>query len=213
MQLLSVNVALPKSIDYKAMSIETGIFKEPIDGRVMLRLTNLDGDKQADLRVHGGPYKAVYAYPHEHYATWQAELGRSDFVYGQFGENFTVTGLLETEVYVGNSYRVGAAVVQVTQPRVPCYKLGIRMNDPSFVKRFMVAERSGFYLRVLEEGLVGAGDRFELVQEDPQQMTVHDINHLLYFEQDPLLAEKALKIEALAPGWRASFEDMLATVN
>lgn len=209
MQLISVNVSPPKTIEYNKRVVETGIFKEPVDGRVMLRELNLDGDGQADLRVHGGTFKAVYAYPHEHYATWQAELNRDDFVMGQFGENFTVTGLLETDVYVGNIYRVGDAQVQVTQPRVPCYKLGIRMNDPSFLKRFMQAERTGFYLRVLEEGLVGADDEIILESQDRQHMTVRDINHLLYFEPDPQLAEKALKIEALSPGWRGSFEAML----
>jgi MOSC domain-containing protein YiiM len=210
MQLISVNTSAPKDIEYRGHVVRTGIFKVPVEGRHMLHELNVQGDGQADLVAHGGTYKAVYAYPHEHYATWQNELGRNDFSFGQFGENFTVTGLLETTVYIGNSYRVGEALVQVTQPRVPCYKLALRMDDPTFVKRFLHAERSGFYLRVLEEGEVGAGDVITLEDEDPQRMTVRDINHLLYFDQDPELVEKALKIEALAPGWKGSFENILA---
>jgi len=208
MQVLSVNVSLPREVEYKGQTVSTGIFKEPVEGRVMLREINFDGDGQADLRVHGGPYKAVYCYPHEHYATWQAEENRDDFSYGQFGENLTLQGMLETDVYVGNVYRVGEALVQVTQPRVPCFKLGIKMGDPTFVKRFMKAERTGFYVRVLEEGTVGAGDAISLAREDPQQMTVHDINHLLYFEQDFALAKKAVQIESLAPGWAHSFAEI-----
>lgn len=168
------------------------------------------GDGQADLVAHGGPYKAVYVYPHEHYATWMAELGRDDFRYGQFGENLTVTGLLETQVCVGNVYRIGEALLQVTQPRVPCFKLALKMNDPAFVKRFMKAERSGWYLRVVAEGTIGAGDSITLEQEDPKQMSVQAINHLLYFEQDAGLARQALDIEALSPGWKGSFEEIVA---
>jgi MOSC domain-containing protein YiiM len=211
MQLISVNVSPPQDIEINNIVVRTAIFKDAVTGRVMLRKKNLDGDGQADLSVHGGTYKAVYVYPYEHYATWQAELHRDDFSYGQFGENFTVTGMLETEVYVGNIYRVGDALVQVTQPRVPCFKLGIRMNDPMMVKYFMQAQRTGFYLRVLEEGIVGAGDAITLETEDPQQMTVYAVNHLLYFEPDPELAAKALKIKSLAPGWRKSFKEMLET--
>lgn len=209
MQLISVNTSLPKTIDFNGTIIQTGIFKTPVEGRVFLGKVNLAGDRQADLTVHGGYFKAVYVYPYEHYATWQAELGRDDFSYGQFGENFTVTGLLENEVYVGNVYRVGEALVQVTQPRVPCYKLAVKMNDPRFLKRFMKAQRTGFYLRVLEEGTVGAGDSITLEIEDPHHMTVRAINHLLYFDPDPVLATQALKIESLAPGWRGSFEEMV----
>jgi MOSC domain-containing protein YiiM len=209
MQIVSLNVSLPKEIEYRGQKILTGIFKEPVNEPLFLRELNFDGDAQADLEVHGGIYKAVYAYPYEHYATWQHELGRSDFVYGQFGENITLRGLLETDVYIGNIYRMGEAHLQVTQPRVPCYKLGIRMGDPTFVKRFMKAERSGFYLRVLQEGEVNSGEAVELLEEDPNQMSVLDIHHLLYFDPDPKLAARALKIEALSPGWRGSFEAML----
>lgn len=210
MQVLSVNVSQPREIEYRGKQVRTGIFKQPVEGRVALQGVNLAGDGQADLMAHGGPYKAVYVYPHEHYATWTNELGRDDFAYGQFGENLTITGLLETDVYVGNVYRVGEALLQVTQPRVPCFKLGIRMDDPTFVKRFMKAERTGWYTRMVEAGSIGAGDGIRLEQEDPQQMSVRDINHLLYFEQDAMLAEKALTIEALSPGWKGSFEQMIA---
>ena len=208
-KLLSINVGIPREVEDKGRLVTTSIFKDPVDGPVMVRELNIDGDRQSDLRTHGGPYKAVYAYPYEHYTTWQHELGRDDFVYGQFGENLTVTGLLETDVYVGNIYRIGGAVLQITQPRVPCFKLNIRMGDPMFSKFFMQSERTGFYVRVIEEGEISPGDAITLVEKDPQQMTVRDINHLLYFEPDPYLAERALQIEALSPGWRGSFEEML----
>ncbi|MEO1288619.1 MAG: MOSC domain-containing protein [Chloroflexota bacterium] len=209
MKIESVNVSMPKTIEINGNRVETGIFKEPVSERRMIRKLNIDGDGQADLQAHGGIYKAIYAYPHEHYSTWQAELERDDFVFGQFGENLTTTGLLEDEVYVGNVYRTGDALLQVTQPRVPCFKLGIRMNDPKIVKKFMKAQRTGFYLRVLEEGEIGAGDTITLEKSDPHQMTVHDINHLLYFDPDPDLAQKAIQIESLSPGWVGSFEKML----
>jgi len=209
MQVLSVNVSLPREVQYKGRKVMTGIFKEAVHQRLMLRQLNLDGDRQADLVAHGGRYKAAYFYAYDHYATWAQEEKRNDLRYGQFGENFTVSGMLEKEVFVGNIYRIGTALVQVTQPRVPCYKLGIKMGDATFVKRFMQKERTGFYVRVLEEGEVGTGDAVEHVQVDPQQMSVYDINHLLYFEPDMELAKKALRIEALSPGWRSSFEEML----
>lgn len=210
MQVLSVNVSEPKLIEYAGQQVATGIFKEPVDGRVALRGDNFVGDGQADLKVHGGPYKAVYVYPHEHYATWMQELGHDDFSYGQFGENLTITGLLETDVYVGNTYRIGDAVLQVTQPRVPCFKLGIKMGDPRFVKRFMQAQRTGWYMRIVEAGDIGAGDAIILLQKDPNAMSVKAINHLLYFDQDPALAAQALKIEALAPGWQGSLREIVA---
>lgn len=210
MELLSVNVSAPKDIEYEGTKVRTGIFKDPVAGRVMLRELNLDGDGQADLMAHGGTFKAVYAYAFEHYATWQSELERDDFSYGQFGENLTVTGMLETEVFIGNTYRIGSALLQVTQPRVPCYKLGIKMRDPKIVKKFMQAQRTGFYLRVLEEGEIGAGDVIELVDTDPLAMTVQQVNHLLYFDKRNIEGiRKAAQIEALSPGWRGSFLEML----
>jgi MOSC domain-containing protein YiiM len=212
MKIISLNRSLPKLIEINGVEVLTGIFKEATSERLLLRQENLVGDGQADLKNHGGSYKAAYGYPYEHYPTWQKELGRNDFVYGQFGENFTTEGLLEDEIFVGNVYRFGEALIQITQPRVPCFKLGIRMNDPKIVKKFMKAERTGFYMRVLEEGLVGAGDKISLERQDPYQMTVREINHLLYFEPDRDRAAQAIKIESLTPSWREAFEEMLVQV-
>jgi MOSC domain-containing protein YiiM len=211
MKLQSVNVSLPKDVPYQGQIIKTGIFKEPVSGRVRLGEFNLAGDGQADLNAHGGTYKAVYVYTLEHYKYWQHELGRADFTWGQFGENFTVEGVPEDEVHIGDVFRVGQALVQVTQPRVPCFKLGLKMDDPVFIKRFLASERSGFYVRVLEEGDVGAGDEITRVKVDPEQMSVRDIHHLLFFDKTNVeAAKKALRIAALAPGWRASFEEIVA---
>lgn len=206
MKLISVNVAQPKPVIYHNKAVTTGIFKERVAGRVMVRTMNVDGDAQADLRVHGGIHKAVYAYSLENYGYWQEALERDDFTYGQFGENFTVADMPDDQVHIGDVFQVGEAVVEVTQPRVPCFKLGIKMDDPLFPKQFLAAKRPGFYLRVLQEGHVGAGDAFERIQIGPEQMTVKDIFHLLYFDKHNLQeAERALCIPALSPGWQASF--------
>ena len=206
MKLLSVNVSLPAEVLYRGKKITTGIFKEPVNGRVMLRSMNLDGDGQADLTSHGGIHKAAYVYSIENYDFWKKELGRIDFAFGQFGENLTVEGMPEDEIHVGDVFRVGGALVEVTQPRVPCYKLGIRMGLPQFVKMFLASCRVGFYLRVLEEGEVGAGDVFDRVRADPERMTVREICRLLYFDPENLRgAKKALRIRSLSPGWRRSF--------
>ena len=211
MKLLSVNVSLPKEVPYKDKTITTGIFKEPVEGRVMLRELNLEGDGQADLKAHGGIHKAVYVYSIENYDHWKRELGRDDFTYGQFGENFTVEGMLDDEVHVGDLFRVGDALVEVTQPRVPCFKLGLRMGLTQFPKLFHASERVGFYFSVLEEGEVGAGDVIERVEVDPERMTVREIYHLLYFDKDNVeVAKKALCIKALSPGWRGSFEEIVS---
>ncbi len=211
MKLLSVNVSLPKEVPYKAKTITTGIFKEPVEGRVMLRELNLEGDGQADLRAHGGIHKAVYVYSIENYDHWKRELGRDDFTYGQFGENFTVEGMTDGEVHIGDQYCVGGALLEVTQPRVPCFKLGLRMDSSEFPKMFHAGERMGFYFGVLEEGEVGAGDVIERVKVDPERMTVREIYHLLYFDKDNVeVAKKALCIKALSPGWRGSFEEIVS---
>jgi MOSC domain-containing protein YiiM len=209
MQILAVNVGQPRTVEHNGKQVTTGIFKSATSGRVAVHQRNLAGDGQADLYAHGGTYKAIYAYPHEHYSHWAQAIDRTDFVYGQFGENLTIIGLLETEVYVGNIYRVGTALMQVTQPRVPCYKLGIRMGDTGFVKRFMHAQRTGFYLRVLEEGTVGAGDRIDLVDESPQAMSVYAVNNLRHFAPSATDARQAVTIEGLAPGWRKAFRKMM----
>lgn len=211
MKLLSVNVSPPKEVTMNGQTISTGIFKEPVQGRVMLKRLNLDGDGQADLVAHGGAYKAVYVYSYDHYSYWQNKLGRKDFTYGQFGENFTVTGMAEEQVHIGDIFRVGNALVEITQPRVPCFKLAFKMGQPDFVKLFLHSKRSGFYLRVLEEGEVGANDSIERISLGPQQMTVKEILHLLYFDNKNIgQAQRALRIPALAPGWRDSFEEIVA---
>lgn len=214
MKLLFVSVGTPREVTYtdrrgREKSTTTGIFKRPVEGRVMLRRTNLDGDGQADLNAHGGPDKAVYVYTTENYAFWAAELGRGDFATaGQFGENFTVEGMSDEDVCVGDRFRVGGALVEVTQPRVPCFKLGILMGIDNFQKQFAENCRTGFYLRVLEEGEVGGGDVIERAGEGAVRMSVRDMMHLLYFEPDNVDgARTALEIEALSPGWRGSFEE------
>ena len=211
MNILSVNVSLPKEITHNGRTVTTGIFKQPVSGRVMLRTLNLDGDGQADLVGHGGEYKAAYVYTFENYRYWEAELGRTDFTYGQFGENLTVSGMLDDTVHVGDVFRVGGALVEVTQPRVPCFKLGIRMGIEGFEHMLLSSNRIGFYLRVLEEGDVGAGDDFEQVKINRKGMTVAEVNNLLYFDLGNLEgARKALRLKALSPGWRGSFENRLA---
>ena len=211
MKLLSVNVSPPVEVLHRGKTVTTGIFKEPVSRRVMLRTMNLDGDGQADLTAHGGIYKAAYVYSTENYDYWKQELGRTDFAFGQFGENFTVEGMPEDEIHVGDVFRVGGALVEVTQPRVPCYKLGIKMDRPQFVKMFLASCRVGFYLRVLEEGEVGAGDVFDRLRTEPERMTVREICHLLYFDPENLRgANKALRIRALSPGWQQSFVERLA---
>ena len=211
MKLLSVNVSLPRHVPHMGKTVRTGIFKEPVNRRIILRTLNLEGDGQADRENHGGMYKAVYAYSIEHYEYWKRELGRGDFTPGQFGENFTVQGMAEDDVHIGDIFRVGGALVQVTQPRAPCYKLGLKMGMPQFPKLFLSSGRVGFYLRVLEEGEVGAGDVVERVRVDPERMAVSDMNRLLYVKPaDREALERALRIEALSPRRRRAFEELLA---
>ena len=210
MKLLSVNVSPPKEVSYNGKRIKTGIFKEPVSGRTMMRRLNIDGDGQGDLSVHGGIHKAVYAYPVEHYDYWKQELGRNDLTYGKFGENLTVEGMLEETVYIGDVFRIGDALVEVSQPRVPCFKLGMKMRDPQIVKPFLESERVGFYVRVLEEGEVGAGDTIERTKVGEGQMTVKAIVHLRHIDStNTAAAEKAASLPALTPSWRDSFEEIL----
>ena len=214
MKLKSVNVSMPKDIVHNGKAVTTGIFKEPATGRVMLHRLNLDGDGQADLWGHGGAFRAVYVYSFENYATWARELGRDDFTVGQFGENFTVEGMLEDDIYVGDVFRVGGALVEVSQPRVPCYKLAIKMGIEGFQNQFLASGRVGFYFRVLEEGEVGAGDTIRLVKRNPGAMTVRRVNELLYFDKENLTGiAQALDISALSHGWKGSFEERLAKAN
>ncbi len=208
-RVVSLNISGGRKVEHNGQIVGTGIFKEPVAGRVMARRLTLDGDKQVDLRYHGGEHKAIYAYPHEHYATWTQELGRNDLGFGQFGENLTTEGLLETTVHLGDRFRVGEALLEVTQPRVPCFKLGIKMGDPEFVKTFLKSMRSGFYLRVLEEGEIGAGDAIERTELGPERITIHDLYHLRF--KDPLnkdLIHRVLSVEALSKEWRKELSNL-----
>jgi MOSC domain-containing protein YiiM len=210
MKLLSVNVALPREAPSEDGAVTTGIFKEPVARRVMLRKLNLDGDGQADLQHHGGIYQAVYAYTHENSQYWARELRCDGFPYGQFGENFTVEGMPEDAVSIGDVFRIGTAVVEVTQPRVPCYKLGLKMGSAEFPKRFLTSGRVGFYLRVVEEGEVGAGDVIERIERASERLTVLDVIRLAYLDrEDREMTRKAARLPALSPEWRHRFETRL----
>jgi len=206
MKIISLNVGLPRLVLRNDEPVSTGIFKEPVAGRVMLRTLNLDGDRQSDLSVHGGPLKAVYLYPSEHYDFWKHELPNMDLPWGMFGENFTSTGLLETEVHIGDKFRIGTGEVMVTQPRMPCYKLGIRFGRADIIKRFLVSERTGFYFSVLKEGEVGAGDEFELLEKNDSAVRVVDITRLYSSDRENVdLMRRAIATEALPESWREYF--------
>ena len=209
-RLLSVNVGLPRDVEWNGRVVHTGIWKEPVRGRCRVGRLNLEGDGQGDLAGHGGEQRAVFVYQIESYGHWQEQLKRTDFVHGQFGENFTVEGLPDDLVCIGDRFRIGSAVFEVTQPRVTCYRVGIRMNEPRMPSLLTASGRPGFYFRVLHEGAVGAGDDIVKVGEAEERMTVAEINALLYLPdhaRDRL--ERALRIEALSHGWRSSFEALL----
>lgn len=171
-KVISVNVGLPIEVTWKGRTFTTGIFKEPVEGRVMVRTLNLDGDRQADLSVHGGLNKAVYVYPSEHYPYWKKELDGMELPWGMFGENLTTEGLTEDAVDIGDRYRIGSVEVMVTQPRTPCHKLAIRFERDDMIRRFLASGRPGFYLAVLQEGEVGAGDEIKLIGRDKNQVTI-----------------------------------------
>ena len=183
-KLLSVNVSLPKEIEFKGKVVSTGIFKEPIKGRVNVRKLNIDGDGQADLIGHGGEFRAVYVYSNDNYAHWEKELSRNEFSIGQFGENFTVEEMLDHDVHVGDQYRIGSTLFEVTQPRVPCYKLAIKMVTEGFYSQILKSGRLGFYFKVLEEGEVGAGDEIKLEKKATNGITIFEINQLMYFDKE-----------------------------
>ncbi len=210
MRLISVNVGRPRPVPYQDGIVSTGIYKEPVTGPVWVRRLNLDGDGQADLKVHGGEHKAVYAYPLEHYAFWSRGLGRNDLGYGQFGENLTVEGLLEEQVNIGDVYRIGEALLQVSQPRSPCFKLGIRMGDALFPARFAAANRTGLYLRVLEEGRVAAGDAIERIEPAKDSINVRDAFRLRHGTGGTRAEyERAAQISVFSPSWQVAFEKRL----
>ncbi|HTP33726.1 MAG TPA: MOSC and FAD-binding oxidoreductase domain-containing protein [Candidatus Acidoferrales bacterium] len=209
-RLLSVNVGLPRDIEWRGRTVHTAIWKNPVHGRCRVGRLNLDGDGQGDLAGHGGERRAVFVYQIESYRYWQEQLKRTDFVLGQFGENFTIEGLQDDTVCIGDRYRIGSALFEVTQPRVTCYRVGIRTNEPRMPALLTWKGRPGFYLRVLQEGEVGAADEIVKIGEAPERMTVAEINALLYSPNHPHdLLERALRIAALSPGWRASFEALL----
>jgi ferredoxin-NADP reductase/MOSC domain-containing protein YiiM len=209
-RLLSVNVGLPRDVTWQGRTVHTAIWKVPVEGRRMVRRLNVEGDGQGDLNGHGGERRAVFVYQMDSYRYWQNHLGRNDFVYGQFGENFTVDGLSDAEVCIGDHYRIGGALFEVTQPRVTCYRLGIRLNEPEMAALVVKHGRPGFYLRVLDEGEVAAGDDITQVASGPERMSVFEINSLLYMPGHPRdQLERALRIPALSAGWHRSFEALL----
>jgi MOSC domain-containing protein YiiM len=212
--VVSVNVGLPRSVRWKGRDVTTGIFRAPVEGRVPLRRLNLDGDRQADLSVHGGATKAVYAYPLEHYAFWQEVLDE-ELLFGAFGENLTVKGLpLEEEIAVGDRLRIGAAELVVTQPRVPCYKLGLRFGRKDMPKRFLASRRSGYYLAVEMEGDVGAGDRVETLARHPARIPVAEVTRVYASDRADLATiERLVALDALPEDWRRYFAKTLAAVS
>jgi MOSC domain-containing protein YiiM len=210
MKLLSINVGLPREIEWKGKIVRTSIFKSPVSGRIRVAQLNLEGDQQSDLSVHGGIDKAVYAYPSEHYSFWRQELPDIDLPWGAFGENFTTAGLVEETVHIGDRFRLGSAEFVVTQPRMPCFKLGIRFNRPDIVKRFLQSGRTGFYFAVLKEGEVTTGDSIKLLKRDENGITVADIVNLYRRDasnQD--LLQRVSELPSLPQNWRDYFRKRL----
>lgn len=206
LKLISLNVARPRLASYRTQTVSTGIFKQPVSGPVQLRTLNLDGDRQADLAVHGGPFKAVYGYPAEHYEFWKQELPGAQLPWGMFGENFTTEGLYETDLHIGDRLQIGGAIIMVRQPRIPCYKLAIKFHRNDILARFLRSGRSGFYFSVEQEGTVQAGDGFEFLSREPQGIAIAEMNHL--FVEDKYnreLLEKAIATPALPEDWRDYF--------
>ena len=212
-RIVSLNVGLPRDLVWHGMNVTTGIFKSPVQGRVALRKLNLDGDRQADLTVHGGEFKAVYCYPVEHYEYWRKHLPGVDLPMGSFGENFTTEGLLESSVHLGDQFSVGTAEVIVTQPRLPCYKLGVRFQLDDMVKRFMASGRLGYYVAVTREGEVGAGDGIKVITRDPNAVPVTEITRLYlakrFGEKDIVSMQSALRVPSLPDSWKDYFRELL----
>jgi MOSC domain-containing protein YiiM len=208
--LISVQVGVPRTVLQNGEEVSTGIFKTPVKKRLWMRALNLDGDRQADLSVHGGRDKAVYAYPSEHYEYWKGELPGMDLPWGSFGENLTTSGLLEGDVCLGDRFAIGAAEVVVTQPRLPCFKLNLKFQRDDMIKRFLESRRTGFYFRVLREGEVGAGDEIVLVHQDENRVSVLDALRLYLRESDSSeLRNRALQVEYLSPSWRKEFSEQV----
>jgi ferredoxin-NADP reductase/MOSC domain-containing protein YiiM len=209
-RLISVNVGVPRDVEWEGRTVRTAIWKQPVAGPRMVRTINVDGDDQADRAAHGGEHRAVFVYQLESYRYWERELGRSDFTYGQFGENFTVDGLADDEVCIGDRYQIGDAIFEVTQPRVTCFRVGIRMGEPAMPSLLVAHHRPGFYLRVLQEGQVAGGDEIIRLSAGPEQLTVAEVDALLYLPNRPRRSlERALRIPALSDGWKGSFQELL----
>jgi MOSC domain-containing protein YiiM len=211
MKVLSVNVGLPRKVLFNGQIVTTAIFKDPVKGPIMLRRLNLDGDKQADLTVHGGVDKAVYSYPAEHYDYWRKQFPNMELVWGMFGENFTTEGLIEDSVNIGDQFQIGSAKLVATQPRMPCYKLGVRFGRMEVIRQFMASGRPGIYFKVLEEGEVEAGNKIRIIRKDKNNVTVKDIV-CLYINRDHIDIEtmrRATKIRALPEGWRYEFKQKI----
>jgi MOSC domain-containing protein YiiM len=217
MKLVSVNTGLPRDVTWHGRNVTTGIYKQPVHGRVALRTLNLEGDGQADLTVHGGKYKAVYCYPIEHYAYWKREMPGQEVPLAMFGENFTTEGMLEDSVHLGDQFSVGSAQVVVTQPRLPCYKLGVRFQSDDIVKRFLASGRTGFYLAVRREGEVGAGDEITVIARDPHAVLVSEITRLYvakrYGDDDVASVRRALRVAALPDSWKDYFRERLQKID
>lgn len=211
MKIISLNVSQPRLVEWNGQIVSTGIYKEPVAGHVMLRTLNFDADRQADLTVHGGPTKAVYVYPSEHYHYWREELPGMELPWGMFGENLTTEGLNETTVNIGDRFRLGSAEVMVTEPRMPCYKLGIKFGRSDIIKRFLMSGRTGFYFSVQREGEVAAGDEIQSIGRDQNRVTVADIAGLYSRNKgDVELMQRAIAVEALPESWRNHFRKQLA---
>ena len=217
MKLISVSTGLPRETTWHGRTVTTGIFKQPVDGRVALRQLNLDGDRQADLTVHGGEYKAVYCYPIEHYDYWKKELPGRELPTAIFGENFTTEGLLEDSIHLGDQFSIGSAEAIVTQPRLPCYKLGVRFQSDDMVRRFLASGRTGFYLAVAREGEVGAGDEIEVMARDPNGVSVSELTRLYvakrYNDEDVTSVRRALRVAALPESWKEYFRERLEKMH
>jgi MOSC domain-containing protein YiiM len=213
MKLISVNTGLPREVTWHGRQVLTGIYKTPVEGRVALRSLNLDGDRQADLSVHGGAYKAAYCYPIEHYDYWTRELPGRSIPMAMFGENFTTEGLDEDSAHLGDRFSIGSATVVVTQPRLPCYKLGIRFQSDEMVKRFLASRRTGFYVAVVEEGDVGAGDAITVLARDANAVPVSEITRLYvakrFSDEDSASVRRALEVAALPDSWKEYFAERL----
>ncbi len=214
MKIVSVNVGLPRLLSWRGQTFKTGIFKQPVPGRVMLRKTNLDGDRQADLSVHGGPNKAVYGYPSEHYEYWKRQLARPELPWGSLGENFTTEGMLETELSVGDRYRVGSAVIMVKTSRLPCFKLAAKFRRDEIIEEFLTSGFCGFYFSVVEEGEVGEGDEFEFLGGETPTITVLEAFRLyLPASADVELLRRATQVQALPESWRERYQAKLDAIE